>query len=281
MSKQLLTLANLTFLATGLLFGCSQGENQRETPTTQEQGTLEIRTNGEDFVREGFVSKDNWQISFDHVYVTLADVTAYQSDPPFNAEAHSDIKAKEKVSLEQPKTVDLAEGNESAEPILVKKFAEVPAGKYNAVSWKMVKGDSEPAEGQTIVMDGTAQKDDQTIDFTLKIDKEYQYICGEFVGGERKGILEAGGTADLELTFHFDHLFGDAEASADDDINTNALGFEPLAALAKDGKLEVEMSQLESELPAKDYETLEKALVGLGHVGEGHCKESSKTDTKK
>ncbi|NER52194.1 MAG: DUF4382 domain-containing protein [Symploca sp. SIO1A3] len=281
MSRQLLILANLTFVATGMLFGCSQGENKNETSAEQEQGTLEIRANGEDFVREGFVSKDDWKISFDHVYVTLADITAYQSDPPFNAEANSEIKAKEKVSLEQAKTVDLAEGDESAEPILIQEFAEVPVGKYNALSWKIVKGESEPAEAQTIVMDGTAQKDGQTIDFTVKIDNEYEYICGEFVGGERKGILKTGSTADLELTFHFDHIFGDADASADDDINTNALGFEPLVALAKDGKLEVEMSQLESELPAKDYETLEKALVGLGHVGEGHCQESIKTDTKK
>ncbi|NEP59251.1 MAG: DUF4382 domain-containing protein [Symploca sp. SIO2G7] len=281
MSKQLLTLANLTFVATGLLFGCSQGKNQSETPVTQEQGKLEIRANGEDLVREGFVSKDDWQISFDHVYVNLADVTAYQSDPPFHAEANNDIKAKEKISLEQATTVDLAEGDESAEPVLIKELTEAPAGKYNALSWKMVKGENEPTEAQTIVMDGKAQKDEETIDFTLKIDKEYEYICGEFVGSERKGILEAGSTADLELTFHFDHIFGDADASADNEMNTNALGFEPLAALAKDGKLEVEMSELESELPAEDYENLEQALVGLGHVGEGHCRESTTADTEK
>ncbi len=281
MSRQLLILTSLTLMTTGLLLGCAQGENQSETSAQQEQGTLEIRANGEDFVREGFVSKDDWKISFDHFYVTLADITAYQSDPPFNAEANSEIKVKEKVSFEQAKTVDLAKGDESAEPILIQKFAEVPAGKYNALSWKIVKGKSEPAEAQTIVMEGTAEKDGQTIDFTVKIDNEYEYICGEFVGGERKGILKTGSTADLELTFHLDHIFGDADAAADDDINTNALGFEPLAALAKDGKLEVEMSQLESEIPAKDYENLEKALVGLGHVGEGHCQESIKTDTKK
>jgi len=281
MSTQLLTLANLTFVATGMLFGCSQGANQSEPPATQEQGKLEIHANGEDFVREGFVSKDNWQISFNHVYVNLIEVTAYQSDPPFHAEANSDIKAKEKVSLDQAKTVDLAEGDESAEPVLIQKFAEVPAGKYNALSWKMVKGEDEATEAQTIVMDGTAEKDGQTIDFTIKIDKEYEYICGEFVGGERKGILKPGGSTDLELTFHLDHIFGDADASAENDINTNALGFEPLVTLAKDGKLEVEMSQLESELPANDYETLEKALVGIGHVGESHCQASTITDTKK
>ncbi|NET62628.1 MAG: DUF4382 domain-containing protein [Symploca sp. SIO2E6] len=280
MSRQLLTLANLTFVATGLLFGCSQGENQDETPVTQEQGKLEIRANGEDFIREGFVSKDDWQISFDHVYVNLADITAYQTDPPFHAEANSDIQIKEEVSFEEAKTVDLAEGDESAEPILVQELAEAPAGKYNALAWKMVKGESEPTEGQTLVMEGKAKKEEQTIDFTLKIDQEYEYICGEFVGGERKGILETGGAADLELTFHFDHVFGDADASADDDTNTNALGFKPLAALAEDGKLEVEMSELESQLSAKDYEKLEKALMGLGHVGEGHCQDLTTTDTK-
>jgi len=36
-------------------------------------GKLQFYANGEDFVRQGFVSKDGWSISFDHVYITLSD----------------------------------------------------------------------------------------------------------------------------------------------------------------------------------------------------------------
>jgi len=47
-------------------------------------GRLQVYANGEDFVRQGFVSKDGWSINFDHVYITLADITAYQTEPPYD-----------------------------------------------------------------------------------------------------------------------------------------------------------------------------------------------------
>ena len=37
-------------------------------------GTLELRANGEDFIRQGFTSKDGWQIEFDHVYTNIQDL---------------------------------------------------------------------------------------------------------------------------------------------------------------------------------------------------------------
>ncbi|MGB7443326.1 MAG: DUF4382 domain-containing protein [Coleofasciculaceae cyanobacterium] len=282
MKKQLLTLVSLSFLLTGMLFGCSENETasnapvetQSNTQATSNKGKLQIRANGEDFVREGFLSKDGWQISFDHVYTNLADVTAYQSDPPFNAIADSSIQAKEKVVIDEVKTVDLAEGDESAEPILVAEVTEVPSGQYNALSWKMVRADAGPFEDQVLVMEGKAEKEGQTVDFVIKIDQELEFICGEFVGDQRKGILPKDGTTDLEATFHFDHLFGDADTPADDALNMGALGFQPLANLAEAGKLEVDQTQLKSELSAEDYKKLQELLPSLGHVGEGHCRET-------
>lgn len=251
----------------------TQTETQSATQANQGSGTLEIRANGEDFVRQGFLSKDGWQITFDHIYVNLADITAYQSDPPFNAEAGSKVQAKEKVVLDKVHTVDLATGGEDAEPILVETIADAPTGQYNALSWKMVKAEEGPAEGQTLVMIGTAEKDGQTINFTVALNQPLEFVCGEFVGDERKGILTQGDTADLEATFHFDHLFGDGDAPADDEINTGALGFEPLARLASDGTLELDQEQLKSELSPEEYQTIQDILPSLGHVGEGHCEE--------
>jgi hypothetical protein len=285
MRKQLLTLASLTLLTPGVLFGCTQPEQGGETqtpaeaPTEQEtqamagEGTLELRANGEDFVRQGFVTKDGWQVDFDHVYVHLADVKAYQTDPAFDPDSDKQIdpKAEETVTLAESQTVDLAEGGEDAEPILVKEVSGVPTGNYNALSWKMTPADSGPAEGHTIVMEGTAEKEGQTVDFVMQVDQPYEYRCGEYVGDQRKGILEADKSAEVEATFHFDHIFGDAEAPADDAINTGALGFDPLAELAQDGTLNVSTSELESQLSPEEYQTLQEALNSLGHVGEGHC----------
>lgn len=235
-------------------------------------GQLEIRANGEDFVRQGFVTKDGWQIDFDHLYVTLTDVTVYQSDPPFDALAEEAPEADVQIKVEEPVTVDLAAGDEAAEPILV-KTVEAPAGRYNALAWKVTPAPEGPAAGYPIFLQGQATKADETIAFTLKLEPSLEFVCGDFVGDERKGILAADETADLEATFHFDHLFGDGEAPPEDEINTGALGFDPLAAIAEGGTLEADTAELEAQLAPEDYATLVGILPSLGHVGEGHCAE--------
>jgi len=234
-------------------------------------GTLQFHANGEDFVRQGFVSKDGWSINFDHVYITLAEIAACQTDPPYDPHSGSKINCDVKVSLDKVYTVDLAEGGEDAPPILVGEVQNTPAGHYNAISWKMVKAASGTAAGYSLVVVGTAEKAGQSIDFSIKVDKEYEYACGEYVGDERKGMVPEGGTADVEMTFHFDHIFGDAETPMDDDLNVSAVGFEPFAGIAEGGKLDVNMAELQSKLSAGDYQMLVDILPTLGHVGEGHC----------
>lgn len=267
-----------------LLAACSpetastESSETASTETADEPGELEIQANGEDFVRQGFVSKDGWQIEFDHVYVTLAEVTAYQSDPPFDAEAGGKPDAETTVSIDEPVTVDLAAGGDTADPITV-ETVEAPAGRYNALSWKMVPASTGPAADQTLWLEGSATKAEETIDFIVKLDPTLQFVCGDFVGDERKGIVDASGEADLEATFHFDHLFGDGEAAADDEINTGALGFDPLAAIAEGNTLEVDQDALQAQLAPEDYDTLISILPSLGHVGEGHCDETELTSS--
>jgi hypothetical protein len=239
-------------------------------PVLASEGTLQIRANGEDFVRQGFVSKDGWQITFDHLYVSLSEVSAYQTDPPFDPQSGKELQAKTKVSLPSPSVVDLALGDEAAEPILVGELS-APMGRYNALRWIMKKATEGPAAGSTLVLIGKAVKESKTVDFRLKFDREYTYTCGDFVGDDRKGILSSGKPADLEATFHFDHVFGDAETPLEDELNKGALGFEPLAALAQAGKLDMDQATLRQKLSSSDYTTLINALDSLGHVGEGHC----------
>ncbi|BAU64788.1 hypothetical protein STA3757_21640 [Stanieria sp. NIES-3757] len=267
------TLIAIAF-ASSWLSSCSQSTNLNKNQTeavAAETGMLNLVANGEDFVRQGFVSKDGWQISFNHLYVTLADVTAYVTEVPFDPETKQEIKPqKQVVLLEGNKTVDLAEGEADAEPIVVNQI-EAPVGMYNASSWQLVPAQDAPASGQTIYMDGVAEKDGQTINFVIGTNFPVEYVCGEFVGEERKGIVQPDATGELETTFHFDHLFGDQSAPATDALNQEALGFQPLAELATAGKLEVDQSQLQERLSSDNYQKWQNAIAGLAHVGEGHC----------
>lgn len=271
------SFALATLVALQACGGASTPTDNAATPSptaddAAETGTLVIRANGEDFVRQGFTSRDGWEISFDHVYVSLADVTASQTDPPFNPEAGEELQAKAQVVVDSPKVLDLAEGDDSAEPILISELA-APAGRFNALAWAMVPAADGPSSGYSLWLQGTATKDGQTLPFTLRMTEELAFTCGDFVGDERKGILDPNGTADLEATFHFDHLFGDGDAPAEDDINTGALGFDPLAALAENGAVNVDSAALAAGLSPEDYDTFLNILPSLGHVGEGHCEE--------
>ncbi len=258
--------------------GNSAVEPDVKAGTETGAGTLQIRANGEDFVRQGFTSKDGWQIDFDHVYVNLTQVTAYQTDPPFDPQTDQSIQSKVKTqaSLDGVKTIDLAAGDENAEPIVIGEV-QAPTGRYNALSWQMVKASDGLAAGYPLVMQGSATKAGQTINFVLKLNEELGFTCGDFVGDQRKGIVQPNQTADLEATFHFDHLFGDAETAADDSLNTGALGFEPLATIAQNGQLEADLDVLKTQLSQEDYDKLIKILPSLGHVGEGHCQETMLT----
>ena len=49
------------------------------------------------------------------------------------------------------------------------------------------------------------------------------------------------------------------------------LGFDPLANLAENGAIDLDMTTLEKKLSPEEYQRLKQALTSLGHVGEGHC----------
>lgn len=253
--KASLLVVALLLTASCVLVSCSGNEGDTDsTGDANEVGTLKFMTNGEDFVRQGFVSKDGWSITFDHVYITLSHITAYQTNPPYDAHEGGKIDGNVKAKIDGIHTVDLAEGAETAAPIFVGEVGDATTGHYNTIFWKMDRAVSGPSSGYSLMMIGTAEKDGQVEDFSIKLDAVCEYSCGEYVGDERKGFLSEEGTADLEMTFHFDHLFGDAQIPADDELNLGALGFEALFAMPEGGDPGMDMTELH-----------------LGHVGEGHC----------
>lgn len=270
--------SRLTYTALLLSFGllsCSTPEVTdvtSDSPIDGATGQLILVANGEERIREGFVSKDGWQLEFDHAFVNFGEVKAYQTDPPFDANSKSELKAKETVTfLEKSQTVDLVTGDTEADLTTVQEVT-APVGHYNSLAWRLARGNEGEVANATLVLIGRATKDGETIDFTLNFQEELNYVCGEFVGEERKGYLTQNDRAEVETTFHFDHLFGEGRKPADDTLNVEALGFGPLAALAENGQLIIDQETLEERLSPSDVEKLRYSLVGLGHVGEGHCR---------
>ena len=241
------------------------------------EGTLAVRANGEERARDGFTTKDGWALDFKNLYVSLAEINAYQTDPPFDPATDDGMpEAEVAIAIPGPIVVDIAAQGDNGETVLVGEIP-APAGQFNALSWQMPLVLEGPAQGYSMVMEGTATKNGKTLPFTLGIQEELAFVCGDFIGDDRKGILTAGGVADLEATFHLDHLFGEGKKQADDEINIGALGFEPLAALAQNNAVNVSSKDLKEKLSEEDYQTFLKVLSNFGHVGEGHCREMNLT----
>ncbi len=246
-------------------------------------GTLIVTANGEDFVRDGFVSEDGWQIDFETVQVNVQGPTAYQvveqalstdlrhgghphGDIPDGA-AHVALMGEYMLSLKQP-TFELG------------RIEDAPIGNYNRLNFDVLPTTEESmgmvpeALGASIRLVGQAQKEGQTIQFELRFTEEMHYeSCGP---NEDAGVLAEGGEAEAQMTFHFDHVFGDfdeGEANPTDEetVNYMAIGFGPFAALAEDDSLNMDQAQLQAGMDAATFTQLIEAVKTLGHSGEGHC----------
>ncbi|MCK4806293.1 MAG: DUF4382 domain-containing protein [Candidatus Aegiribacteria sp.] len=247
------------------------GQEITDENIQEDTGELRITANGEDFVRSGFVSLDGWHITFRHLYVTITDIAAYKTDPPYDPHSGSVIVGNTLVELNGVFTIDLAGGDENAEPIVLGTLDDVPAGHYNAISWSMVPSTEGPSEGYTIYLDAQAEKGMESYNVRLGFETGYRYSAGDFVGDVRKGFVNVGAPGELEMTFHFDHIFGDIEQPVDCDLNMMAVGFEPFAELMQEGTVEENLATLEGKLPGETYTELLEVLSTLGHTGEGHC----------
>ena len=108
-----------------------------------------------------------------------------------------------------------------------------------------------------------------------------------WAGQGNPGVVTANGTGEIEMTFHSDHIFGDAEAGAE--LNDFAPGFSPFALLATasascnpgedrcviatDQELYDGWFDLRDTYPEMEYVygMLIYSLGTVGHCGEGHC----------
>ena len=268
----------IVLMLTVILTGCGASEDQGPV------GTLVFTANGEDFVREGFVSEDGWAIEFERVNINVFGPTAYQviEEPQLipalrhgghpheeipEGAAHVSLAGDLFLSLKQP-TFELGQ------------IADAPIGNYNRLAFTVrpAPADAQGLEqehlGSSIVLQGTASLADETIAFSIRFDEEMAYsACGP--NGEA-GVLAEGGRAEAQLTFHFDHIFGDQEEGPADPedpetVNQVAIGFGPFADLAETGQLDVDQQALGERMTGATYLQLIEAVRTLGHSGEGHC----------
>lgn len=247
----------------GGLLSCRKDGPRQEAAAAPAVGSVAFAANGEDFVRQGFVDKQGWNIRFENLYVNIVDPTAYTPE------------GTEQVVLRGAYWVDLAAGDENAGPVLLGTVDGAKAANYQSLRFSLKRAASGPYAGFTIVMIGQAERNGRRVPFTVRLDEEMEFDGREgYVGEEIKGLLIAGGKTEVEMTFHFDHVFGDLEAGADDHINTGSVGFDFFHSFATDGAVDVSQQQLRS---ADGYRTLMEALWTLGHLGEGHCEVSGQS----
>jgi len=282
--KRAMFLVAALFLIAGLAIvaamGCA-GDDGGDDDEEKGTGTLVFTANGEEFVREGFTSKDGWDLTFDHLYIAIKSPTAFQvaedeGDKLKHAgHPHDDIpEGAAHEALIGEFFVDLTVGDGPTE---LGRVEDAEVGNYNRLNFDIVKATDDAEglvsdyKGYSLVLIGTATKGHgakhQVVNFTIRLTEQMHYTnCGP---NEDAGVVEKDGTGYAEMTFHFDHVFGDIDG--EDDLNDAALGFDPLGELADEGSLDVTQSDLESSMSAGDYLTFIDALRTIGHSGEAHC----------
>lgn len=241
--------------------------NATAAGASAETAAIAVRANGEAFVQEGLTTKDGWAIQFDRVAVGVNDVTIYQTEPPFDAQTPGPLKALTTLPVSTEAVVDL-----KGAPLPLLGTVKGPTGRYNALSWTLAPTATGPDGGAaSIALAGTASKDGRSVPFSIAVDRQRSFECGDYVGDERKGIATAEG-GELEITLHFDHWFGDGNLPADDPLNEEALGFEPFVALAEGDRVALGSEALATGLSADQRTALDQVIDNLAHVGEGHCR---------
>ncbi len=250
------------------LISICSGCYKKMEPSANEKGLcgeIYFTVNGEDFVRNGFTGKDGWNLLFDHLYVNIVNPSAYSSRDSLLSVLEGDF------------FVDLAETRAGIQEIGFNK--NVPPGNYQSLKFHIKRLKKGKYRGYSIVMIGSASKEGRIIPFEIKLDEEMCFDGKEgYVGEELKGLLLPRGKTRVEMTFHFDHVFGDMESSPEDHVNRDSVGFGFFCKYINNGKLAVSQKEISKD---QNYPMLIKSIWSTGHLGEGHCEVSEQSSCGK
>lgn len=218
-------------------------------------GVLVFETNGENYVRQGFKDKTGWFIQFDHLFVNISQPTAYFG--------HA-LKAQ----LAGDYLVDLTKASAAKPNIEVGRLSTRP-GNYQSLKFTIKRIVSGKYAGYSVIMIGHATRAGERVPFKILLDAQIEFDGPDgYVGDRVKGIVKKDQIERVEMTFHFDHIFGDQSASLKNHVNTGAVGFDFFHQFKKAGEVDVRQQDL---VGSKGYEDLLRSLDYLGHLGEGHC----------
>jgi hypothetical protein len=268
------------------------GSDNTESADT---GTLVFVMNGEDFACNSFVSEDGYTIDFSHVWATVSGPTAFQvvvEDDSTDPENNARLKPQDLRAHAGHPHADIADGqahqaligqftrdlHDATGPVEIGRVEDIEIGNYNYLNFDLEPateesdGALEDALGYSLMLVGTAEKDGETLPFTIALTERLSFVgCGPH--HDNIGIVDVGTTGTAEITFHLDHLFGDAsEGPADPDdpdtVNAVAVGFGWFAQLVQNGELWATQSDLST---LDGYDAFMAAFQTIGHSGEGHC----------
>ena len=93
MIKKLFLVVSLTLLTPAVISCNSPRESSTPEKTIEtgvKKGNLFLVANGEDFIREGFVSKDGWRLDFDRLHATGAGLAEGKGE---RASPHNQLRA--------------------------------------------------------------------------------------------------------------------------------------------------------------------------------------------
>ncbi|HOO72920.1 MAG TPA: hypothetical protein PK926_14280 [Spirochaetota bacterium] len=334
-------LLHLSLALMAALFILSTGCDDDDSSSSSGSGTLVFTANGEGFVDEGFTSEDGWDIQFDHVYMNIEGPTAYQvaetsETSEYAAHAghpHASIpEGAAHVALTGEYFIDLKQATAGDPVFEIGSVTGAAVGNYNYLNFNLrnvhTTGDdpvepttvlqsgdtaTEPSdyEGYCMILIGTATYPSggpatTTVNFTIKFDQQMAFSgCGPQEDldedGTNDGILTRGGTARTQMTFHFDHVFGDIDENDESEVfvgedpnnpeymNFWAVGFGPFAYMVAAADAypydtpqagtfdDAEFSLAEmidgtgTDIDFNVYFHLYTTLKTLGHLGECHC----------
>jgi len=264
-------------LASSLVAGCGGGA-----------GTVSFTTWGEDYIETQIPAEqfeDGWAITYDKFLVNIGHVQVADSDgtegDAMPGTLLFDHKKKGVKSVVQFEDLDARGWDHVSYQIpAATAEAELDGSATAADKDLMVK------DKAAVHVDGTAEKGGQSITFhwSFPVSTLFDNCKGDKDGKETEGALVTnGGTDEIQLTIHGDHLFYDDLQSA------NAkLRFDPIAGADADADGEVTLEELFQvklvDITAGTYGTGSAANVNdlgafvtalsrtVGHYrGEGEC----------
>lgn len=207
-------------------------------------GSVSFDTWGEEYIEEAIPAsefEDGWTITFDKFLVHIGHVTVADAEGTTGAKMDGTIVFDHKLPGVKPvfTATDL-----EARPWEKVSFEIPVTGADAALSDGVTEEDKQLLldSGASIYVIGSATKgaDTKTFEWAFPVGTRFEDCKGERDGKETPGALVTnGGTDQVQLTIHGDHLFYDDLQSPN-----AALRFDPIAAADADADGEVTMEEL-------------------------------------